>query len=50
MTESMAPWIREALLCASCPYDVAAFAIALELASLRLSPIVVIDCGSLAGN
>jgi hypothetical protein len=46
MTESMAPWIREALLCASCPYDVAAFAIALELASLRIVPIVIVHCGS----
>jgi hypothetical protein len=46
MSESMAVWIREALLCASCPYDVAAFAIAIELASTRVVPIVIVHCGS----
>jgi hypothetical protein len=50
MSESMAVWITEALRCASCLYDVAAFAIALELASTRVSPIVVVHCGSFAGN
>lgn len=50
MSESMAVWVAEALRCAACPYDVAAFAIALELASTRVSPIVVIDCGSFVGN
>ena len=44
--ESMAVWIAEALRCASCSYDVAAFAIALELASTRVVPVVVIHCGS----
>ena len=46
MPESMAQWIAEALRCASCPYDVAAFAIALELASKRIVPYVIIECGS----
>ena len=46
MRESMAVWIAEALRCASCPYDVAAFAIALELASTRVVPIVIVECGS----
>lgn len=50
MSESMALWIAEALRCASCPYDVAAFAIALELASTRVVPIVTIDCGSFVAN
>jgi hypothetical protein len=46
MSESMAIWIAEALRCASCPYDVAAFAIALELASKRLVPYIIVECGS----